>query len=401
MNTVFKRINKIFNLSGLVESKGKIKYESFSSPFSSRIARDFLETTYDFNIKNAIYRLDHFSGFISIYNDVEKCNYVFGPFLSNTKTNAMQTNYIEKYHISYKNRIAFISFFENLPSIAPAEQPKIFTLLYSYINNSAFPAQNIKIINLNKTQADKIKKIYHTTAVQYDFPENDIVSFQNAQNTYSFLQQIYHYIQDGNPEQLEMLWKKEEISLNNGLFKNTLTNYRTTAISGITLGSHAAITGGLSPEVSFHLLDIYCFLIHETSDLNDILTLTTTCLLEFANRVKLNETSTDVPPVISTCISYINSHLYERITLSDLGIALKINNSYLSKQFSKYMGCSISEYIRTKKIEEARELLCNTDHSLARISEELHFSSQPHFQKIFKQMTGLTPAEYRNKYNIN
>ena len=66
-------------------------------------------------------------------------------------------------------------------------------------------------------------------------------------------------------------------------------------------------------------------------------------------------------------------------------------------EFKKQTGMNLSDFIKLKKIQEAEELLYETDKSLVAISDHLGFSSQSHFCRVFKELKGVTPSEYRAK----
>ena len=61
------------------------------------------------------------------------------------------------------------------------------------------------------------------------------------------------------------------------------------------------------------------------------------------------------------------------------------------------MGFTIGSFITRCKLEEAKSLLTYSEKSLAEISNYLCFSSQPHFQSLFKKQYHMTPLEYRKK----
>lgn len=100
---------------------------------------------------------------------------------------------------------------------------------------------------------------------------------------------------------------------------------------------------------------------------------------------------------IAFCLDYIYNHLHEPVSVQDLANLTGLSESYLSTLFKKEMGKSVSEYIMSKKMEAARNMLRYTDYSYAEISAILNFSSQSHFIRTFKAHNGVTPKQYREK----
>ncbi|WP_368406764.1 helix-turn-helix domain-containing protein [uncultured Ruminococcus sp.] len=69
----------------------------------------------------------------------------------------------------------------------------------------------------------------------------------------------------------------------------------------------------------------------------------------------------------------------------------------MTTEFKKQTGIDLSEFIRRKKIQEAERLL-ETDRSLSDIGVLLGFSSQSHFTRVFKEIHGMTPTEFRKRH---
>lgn len=102
-------------------------------------------------------------------------------------------------------------------------------------------------------------------------------------------------------------------------------------------------------------------------------------------------------PVI-LCMDYIYNHLHETIHVDTLAKVVGLNRSYLSTLFKKEMGTSVSEYIVSKRMEVAKNMLRFSDYTYAEISAILAFSSQSHFNRVFRAKTGYTPKEFRNHF---
>ena len=115
---------------------------------------------------------------------------------------------------------------------------------------------------------------------------------------------------------------------------------------------------------------------------------------EKVNKIKRIEAKTNL---IADALNYIHSHLYTSLRTEDIAKALFVSRAYLSTMFHNETGKTISSYIRDEKIQEAKKLLRRTEQPLSRISTELGFSSQSYFTRVFKQVTGVTPNDYRNK----
>jgi AraC family transcriptional regulator len=68
---------------------------------------------------------------------------------------------------------------------------------------------------------------------------------------------------------------------------------------------------------------------------------------------------------------------------------------YLASTFRDKYGHSILDYLRQLRVEYASRQLSDSNDSLAAIAQAAGFSDQSHFSRIFKRVTGVTPAVYR------
>jgi len=83
-------------------------------------------------------------------------------------------------------------------------------------------------------------------------------------------------------------------------------------------------------------------------------------------------------------------------SLAELAALAGVHPVHLSRQFHKHFGMTIGEYIRKRRIEQASDLLCRSDLSLAQIANACGFSDQSHFCALFKKHSGMTPAKFRD-----
>lgn len=101
--------------------------------------------------------------------------------------------------------------------------------------------------------------------------------------------------------------------------------------------------------------------------------------------------------LITKVKDFMANNYKENISLANLSHIYYINPSYLSTLFKKETGINFSEYTIHLRIDQAKNLLKNSDSSIQEISEEVGYSDYRYFCTIFKKMTGDTPLKYRMK----
>ena len=94
---------------------------------------------------------------------------------------------------------------------------------------------------------------------------------------------------------------------------------------------------------------------------------------------------------------YIDNHFKENLRLDDLAALAHINKYYLSHTFQKEFGTSPISYLISRRIQESRYLLSDTDHTLSQIAHILGFSSLSYFSQSFRRLEGMSPLEYRKQ----
>lgn len=103
---------------------------------------------------------------------------------------------------------------------------------------------------------------------------------------------------------------------------------------------------------------------------------------------------------IQRCILYIDFHFAEYLSLQAIADELHINASYLSAQFKKETGITLTSYINKTRIEHSLPLLLEKKRSIESIANECGFDDMNYFARVFKKITGVTPTEYRNEHRL-
>lgn len=100
---------------------------------------------------------------------------------------------------------------------------------------------------------------------------------------------------------------------------------------------------------------------------------------------------------INDMIAYIQEHIHEPLTVTDLANHFYLHPDYLSRLFKKHAHTAVSHYITLQKIATAQSLL-RDGRTVAEVQESLGYSSYAYFFKMFQKNTGISPSKYRAQY---
>lgn len=96
---------------------------------------------------------------------------------------------------------------------------------------------------------------------------------------------------------------------------------------------------------------------------------------------------------------FIEKNYEDLIRVDDLATHLALSRRTLERRFKKATCNTITEYIRRVKVEAAKKNLENSRKNVSEVMYEVGYSDEKSFRNIFRKITGLSPLEYRNKYN--
>ncbi|WMJ89729.1 AraC family transcriptional regulator [Anaerocolumna sp. MB42-C2] len=132
--------------------------------------------------------------------------------------------------------------------------------------------------------------------------------------------------------------------------------------------------------------------IHSRSQIHDILlNFIQSICSEIAKKNPNNESI-----INEAIIEYIDSNLTENdFNLNSISYQFNMNRNYLAKLIKEETSYSFNDYVNMKKISLAKELLSTTMLTVEEISHRTGFSYAHYFIKVFKNMEGITPGQFR------
>ena len=99
--------------------------------------------------------------------------------------------------------------------------------------------------------------------------------------------------------------------------------------------------------------------------------------------------------LIYKCLHYIHLHFKEPLSLDTMAQHLGVSPYSISRVFNKSIGYSFSYYINTLSIDYAKYLLRETNLSITEISFECGYETIRHFNRMFKDLTSVSPHSYK------
>jgi len=96
---------------------------------------------------------------------------------------------------------------------------------------------------------------------------------------------------------------------------------------------------------------------------------------------------------------FIETNITERITVEELANKYAIGRRHFERRFKKATNNTPVEYMQRVKIEAAKKLFESSPKNVSEVMYDVGYSDGKSFRTIFKKITGLSPVDYRNKYN--
>ena len=114
--------------------------------------------------------------------------------------------------------------------------------------------------------------------------------------------------------------------------------------------------------------------------------------------LKLTGKTPEVSDIAYRVIKYLSERFAEPVTLETMSKDLGVSRSHLSHTFSQRLGTNFRTYVNALRIDQACEMLKGTEDGITHIAYECGFESQRTFNRVFMEQCGLSPSEYRRKY---
>lgn len=211
---------------------------------------------------------------------------------------------------------------------------------------------------------------------------------------------FYESICTGDIERVKLLATPLCSSGYGVLSPNALRNLKYHFVVSVAMITRFCINSGMTPEEAYNLSDVYIMKADSCKEENEIHQIHYEMMISFTKRMRNVKNSNIYSKQVIKAIDYISEHLHDKIRIQDVVDYLSLSVPYFSRLFKAETGVTFSEYVTIKKVEVASNMIRFSGGSTLEISNILNFSSQSYFIKVFKKYTGMTPNEYKKKYNF-
>lgn len=121
-------------------------------------------------------------------------------------------------------------------------------------------------------------------------------------------------------------------------------------------------------------------------------------LLEKAVALRDREKNTQGKKVLKKALEYIeDNYTKESLSLNAVAAVIGVSPNYFSAMFSQEMKMTFIEYVTEKRMEKAKQLLCETELHSGEIAAAVGYKDPHYFSFVFKKTQGCTPREYHHK----
>lgn len=100
------------------------------------------------------------------------------------------------------------------------------------------------------------------------------------------------------------------------------------------------------------------------------------------------------PTTLDLVKEYVETHLADDLSLTQLAAIAQISPNYFATQFKQSMGTTPHQYVIQRRIERAKQLIIGRRGTISEIANSVGFADQSHFTRHFKRLMGITPKKF-------
>ncbi len=319
----------------------------------------------------------------------EETLFFLGPYLSAPLPTPTIADMAADFGVSPKNRDALNKFCAGVP-IVPESSP-VFLMLDTFCEH-LWGGASYAIVDVNKEDRLPASPINH--AGDSETADDILFKMQIMEKRYHYENELMQAVTRGQMNKANELFAAfSELTFDKRV-SDPLRNMKNYCIIMNTLLRKAAEQGGAHPLYLDSVSSGFAVKIETADSISEIGDLMRDMFRSYCRLVRKHSMK-DYSPLVQNTIIFIESDLSANLSLRMLAEAMKVSAGYLSTEFKRETGKTVTAYIREKRIKHATHLLSTTHLQIQTVALHCGIMDLQYFSKLFKRQTGLTPKEYR------
>lgn len=123
-----------------------------------------------------------------------------------------------------------------------------------------------------------------------------------------------------------------------------------------------------------------------------------TTIFRLYSSARINKAPQNDNQVLGNAYNYVNRNIYMKCSLTEIADYLHMSPQYICRVFKKNVGMTFIEYCNYRRVEKIKDSLEHTDRPLYIVYNDFDFTPR-YLNKIFKEHTGYSVKEYKEKFN--
>lgn len=210
--------------------------------------------------------------------------------------------------------------------------------------------------------------------------------------------EFYSAVSAGDLDRVMELYTPLAVEGYGKLSADPIRNIKYHLVITIALIARFCIEAGMPMETAYTISDIFINRLDVSTTEKQLSDIHRETFIEYTKRMRMVNSGEAYSKHVLTCLDLIYNNIYNGVRVQELADELGLTPQYLSKLFRKEVGMTITEYVMSRRIQAAENMLKFSEYTPVDIGNYLNFSSHSHFISCFRKHTGMTPKQYRENY---
>ncbi len=208
---------------------------------------------------------------------------------------------------------------------------------------------------------------------------------------------LLHAITRGDPHMLKTAMEEgKELSWPYRHPNSPVRSMKNLSFSANTLCRKAAESAAVHPLYLDSISGKFAIQIEQAQSIAELVSLYEEMLQAYCTLVRELSVAT-LSSLVGEAVTSIRFTIDQPLNLNHIADTLGVHPSYLSRTFKKELGMTLTAYINTLRIEEAKYMLDYSNESVTEIASSVGYNDPNYFSKVFMKLEHVTPHEYRKR----